>query len=349
LERRVLASDVPGKMLQALRPAGLVGLGILPGPLRRPLGFAGPLISLADYHGKRIGVHPSTVSEEIFRSLGATAIVQSRGNAVSGLDGVESHVAAISSGLDVPGATLTGNVIIEPRPNVIFMNARAFDALDPQQRSLLAQAEARAQAMVYEPDAGAVQDLCRRRTRIVNATAADLAALRGAVRPVYDSLESDAATRAFIAAISSIRDSIEDAPDVVSCPSSETQHHVTTTVTALDGRWDVSYTRNELMAAGADPSEDLPANYGHFIFTFERGSFSQIGPRPGEVEGAGSYVVINHTITFYRTDHAYPGSDTEVWGPYTWSVYRGTLTFAKAGPGPMPTSPVVKSWRSVGA
>jgi TRAP-type C4-dicarboxylate transport system substrate-binding protein len=39
LERKVMDSAIPGSMLQELRPHGLVGLAVLPGPLWRPFGF----------------------------------------------------------------------------------------------------------------------------------------------------------------------------------------------------------------------------------------------------------------------------------------------------------------------
>ena len=63
----------------------------------------------------------------------------------------------------------------------------------------------------------------------------------------------------------------------------------------------------------------------------------------------GTYVVTGDKITFYRHDHAYPGSDTEVVGPYIWSVYRDTLTFKQGGPGFVGgIGWVLKPWRKTG-
>jgi hypothetical protein len=44
------------------------------------------------------------------------------------------------------------------------------------------------------------------------------------------------------------------------------------------------------------------------------------------------------------------GSNTEVQGPYIWSVYKDTLTFKKAVPPgvEIPTGYVVKPWRKTG-
>ena len=71
---------------------------------------------------------------------------------------------------------------------------------------------------------------------------------------------------------------------------------------------------------------------------------------PGDSPASGKYVLNGDEITFYRTDHAYPGSDTEIWGPYSWSVYRDTLTFRKSKSfGEGPTGLVVKPWRRSGS
>ena len=144
-----------------------------------------------------------------------------------------------------------------------------------------------------------------------------------------------------------MRQAAGGSPDAASCTTTKQTSSVTSSATELSGKWVVTYTLFELNAAGADPSEDLPANYGHFTLTFDRGHFLNVGPRVGRGSGpaSGTYVVNGDQITFYRSDHAYPGSDTEIFGPYIWSVYRDTLTFKKNGPGPMPTGLVVKAWR----
>jgi TRAP-type C4-dicarboxylate transport system substrate-binding protein len=78
LERKVLESSIPATMLAGLRPYGLAGLGILPGPLRRPLGFGRPLLAASDYKGARIGIWPSRVTADIFRALGAIPVTPTR-------------------------------------------------------------------------------------------------------------------------------------------------------------------------------------------------------------------------------------------------------------------------------
>src|SRR5215469_14579865 len=145
LERKILASAIPGQMLAALRPHGLTGLAVLPGPLRRPLGFTRPLVAAASYRGARIAIRPSVLDADIFRALGAIPATFYRTLGPGSIAG------------------LTGNVVFEPRANVIFMNSRAFGALTPSQRTELAQAAVRARAAgIYEGnDTASVADLCR--------------------------------------------------------------------------------------------------------------------------------------------------------------------------------------------
>lgn len=350
LEREVLASDLADMMLKGLRPAGLVGLTILPGPLRRPLGVANALRSLSDFRGRKIGIRPSVVTAEALRALGAVPVVLPRDNSTSGLDGAEGHLENLDASLPLRGATITGNVDFEPRPNVIFINRRSFDSLTAAQREVLrrAAAKVRMTAAVYEADGGAAQDLCRRGIKIVVASTSDLAGLRAAVRPVYAAIESNPATKAFIGRIESIRVAEGGSPDTARCTASAEAAGSTQAPTRLDGVWRVSYTESQFFAAGADPSEDVPGNWGQFRFTLDRGQFVEVGPdvAPEDGPASGKYVLNGDEITFYRTDHAYPGSDTEIWGPYIWSVYRDTLTFEKSKNfGEGPTGLVVKPWR----
>jgi TRAP-type C4-dicarboxylate transport system substrate-binding protein len=72
LQDRVLRSPMTGQMLAGLRPLGLAGIGVLPGPLRKPLGITRPLLKPADYAGLKIGAQQSLVAGATMRALGAT-------------------------------------------------------------------------------------------------------------------------------------------------------------------------------------------------------------------------------------------------------------------------------------
>ena len=189
---------------------------------------------------------------------------------------------------------------------------------------------------------------------------AELAGLRAAVRPVYRALESNPTTRLLINEITAMRQAAGGAPGTVTCPAGSTGG-TAATASALKGTWQVTFTEAELAAAGAGaagvgvPSE---GNWGHFIFTLRHGHWwyrlagGDPGVSPNNKLDFGTYVTAGDKISFYRHDHDYSSSDTEIWGPYIWSVYRDTLTFKTAGwsggfQGPM--SLVVKPWDKTGA
>src|SRR5215467_5169172 len=279
LERQVLDSSIPAKMLAGLRPYALAGLGILPGPLRRPLGFGRPLLAASDYKGARIGIRPSQVTADIFRALGAIPVTQTRSSSgvsiTGGLTGFEGHADLIDAGYAVPGAILTGNVVFEPRPNVIFMNQRAFGSLTPGERGVLFRAAAKARgAGIYQGnDLASVADLCHRGIKIVSASPADLAGLRAAVQPVYRTLDANPSTKTFIEQITATRQAAGDPPSTVTCPAAAATGGIIASAAMLQGTWQVTYTQSELAAAGADPNELAPplGNFGHFTLTLSQG------------------------------------------------------------------------------
>jgi hypothetical protein len=94
----------------------------------------------------------------------------------------------------------------------------------------------------------------------------------------------------------------------------------------VEGTWEVSFTRQELLAAGLTaPSEDDPSNYGHFILTLSggRGGFVQEdGPK---ASGGGAYTVdpFGQTLTLCPVNGP----------PFTmpFSVTETTLTFGRGG------------------
>jgi len=360
LERKVLASAIPRKMLAGLQTEGLVGLGILPGPLIRPLSYSRPLLAAASYSGVRIGIIPSVVTADLFRALRATVVVRQRGGVVSageditGLGGLTADTIGIGAGLYTPRAILTGNVILWPNFYVVFVNRGTFDVLTPGQRNLLARAATVASAsLVWEQnDAASMRDLCQRRIKVVSASKADQAGLSAAARPVYRLLESSASTRAFIDDITAMRQATSSTPDAVTCLADQAAAPSRGGAAQLDGTWQVTFTEGQLAAAGAGSGELLPGegNWGHFILKFREGHWWWLGPS-ASASASGTFVVTGRLIVFHRHDTAYAGSNTEVWGPYIWSVYRDTLTFKTdgwSGGVQGPTGMVVKPWQKTG-
>src|SRR5215469_7840519 len=96
LQDRVARSPMIGQMLQGLGPLGLAGIGVLPGPLRKPLGIARPLLKPADYAGLRIGVQQSLVADATMRALGATPVWFPVSGPITGFGGVEQQIGSIA-------------------------------------------------------------------------------------------------------------------------------------------------------------------------------------------------------------------------------------------------------------
>ena len=200
-----------------------------------------------------------------------------------------------------------------PRPIVVFINPGTFD-------SLSATAAAPRCATPCEPrsrprsrrtqadETNAAANLCRRGVMFVTAGAADLAALRRAVQPVYDRLERHAPTKAAIEQIQSMRSETPDAP---ACASSAAPQSAAAEVTPIDGVYRVRITAKELLAAGS--ADASPENYGSYEMTLDRGRFTQL--QPMGYTAAGTYTVAGDTVTWtYATSAGgpYPSQPGEV-------------------------------------
>ena len=74
LQAKVLADPVTSDMLAALEPVGLVGIGMLMGPIRLPSGITRRLLGPSTYAGARVATNPSRISELALRTLGAVPV-----------------------------------------------------------------------------------------------------------------------------------------------------------------------------------------------------------------------------------------------------------------------------------
>lgn len=216
-EDRVLHDPMIDQMLGELDRVGLTGLGVMPGPLRRPLGIGGPLVAAADYAGKTIGVQQSRVAEETMRAFGAKPVWFPVKGHVGAFGGIEQQIASIDGNrYDRVGAYLTANVALWPRPTVVFAASQAYDRLTGQQRGVLRRAAhdvlPGAMAQVREAERQAIGNLCRRGLAFVTAGPRELADLRETVQPVYDSLAQDPRTAAALTAIATAVRSVTTEP-----------------------------------------------------------------------------------------------------------------------------------------
>ena len=347
LEQHVLASNLPARMLPAVDKLDLVGLAVLPGLLRKPLGVRRILRTPQDFEGATIGMRASGVARMTFKALGSNTDVYLPGNRaeVSRLDGIESDADVInSSGYNRGARALTTNVNLWPRVLTLVMNRRKFNALSDRQKEALRSAATPVLDAQLKDDAALdrdkTQNLCREGLALVSAKPADLAALAKSVRPVYARLERNAATSRFIAEIRAMkRRAGPGGGGAVRCGRQTSSVH--TGASPIDGVYRSTVTRAELLRNPAYESGEANAsNYGTFTLTFAKGQFEWTGAESGIPEGGTFTVDGHHRVTIRPTHPSDVAGEEDV---YRWSTYRGLLSFRKVTGGP--TLLVVHPWR----
>ena len=128
LQRRVLESDLASRALEGVEAAGVVGVAVLPGTPRRPLGLTRALVRPQDYQAVTFGIRLGGVAKATVHALGGTAEGYLPG-VVSGLDGAELDLTTVAdNGYDLDARALTANVVLWPRVQTVVMNRKAFEA-----------------------------------------------------------------------------------------------------------------------------------------------------------------------------------------------------------------------------
>jgi TRAP-type transport system periplasmic protein len=347
LEQRVLTSDLPARMLNGVGKQNLVGLAVLPGFMRRPLGIHRVMRSPRDFAGARIGIRPGGVASQTFASLGGTAVSYDPGDpaAVARLDGAELDADVIAgNGYDRGSRALTANVDLWPRAVTLVINERSFDALSKRQKQALTGAAGAAVAPTLKAfaglDAQTTQVLCRRGLRLVSASGSDVSALRAAVQPVYAALARDPETRKAIAEIQNMKSGLgpAGAASVSMCGAKTVAGAGESS--PIDGTYHSTVTRAQLLSnPKIEAGEDNPSNYGHFTLIIRGDRFEWRGSADRIPEG-GTATVRADRLTLRPTSPANSVGQTFV---YRWSRYRGVLSLTKVTPGP--TFLVVHPWR----
>ena len=351
LQDRVLRSPLIGQMLGGLRPLGLAGIGVLPGPLRKPLGITRPLRSPSDYAGLRIGTQQSRVADATMRALGARPVWFGSEAPVAGLGGIEQQISQIQdTGYDQAGKYLTANVSLWPRPLVLFASRKTWAALTPAQRRILQQAitdDLTADTQVVRDNEHTdTSILCRRGLRFVTATPADLAALRRAVQPVYHQLERDPQTRGYIQQIEAMGKGISPQP----VPGCAQIPRLAGQAGPLDGVWQFTSTPADLRAAGTPQGDIVPENYGTFTIVIDRGRFAFTQEtRQACIWGYGTFTVKGNQFEWLFTDGGGIAPDGSANKPgelftFRWSLYRDVLTLYPVNGAASPPNFLAKPW-----
>jgi TRAP-type transport system periplasmic protein len=223
LENAVLRSAIPGRMLAGLASVHVTGLGVLGEGLRLPISARRPLLAPADWRGVSFGTYRSQVQEQAIRALGATPVVafgpvRSHDLGSGQIRGFELDVSRYVhlAGLAAGAPYVAVNVALWPEFDVLFASPRRLASLTAQQRTWLRQAAGGAARDSVGLAAGgnvtSIGRACAMGARFVTATPADLAALRRALSVVYQHLETDPRTRAFIEQIQRLKNGTAAGP-----------------------------------------------------------------------------------------------------------------------------------------
>lgn len=351
-ERRVLASGIADRALPAVDKLGVVGIAVLPGDLRHPLGLTRPLLRPEDFRGALIGVRRSALAKRAFEQLGAQVAFSVAGD-YAGFDGIESDLGSLENDLaDVGAASLAADVSLWPRILVLVANPRAWQALDPRRREALrAAAGASLPAAIDQlrrDDDESYGVLCRRgAVSLARATQGDIAALRAALTPVADDL--DAGTMREIA-----RARADAGPPPAHAPCRPAAHERRGRATPVDGVWKFKSDEADLRAAPGNKADLTPENWGHHVFAFSHGRFAITQEAPGACTWAyGTFSVRGHRMVWDVTDgggfgpqnaNNRPGEHFE----YSWSRFKDTLEVGPVRGAISPANFLALAWQRVG-
>jgi TRAP-type C4-dicarboxylate transport system substrate-binding protein len=286
LERAVIASDVPRKMLPGLDKLGVTGLAVVGEWLRKPVAVKRPLLEPADWRGITFAAFRSRAAAASIRALGARpsdvwGSAQSAALGDGRLEGAENDLGTyIGSSRQEQAPYVTANVNLWPRTTAVIANTKRFSRLTSEQQGWLRQAAADAASRstgMFDQDGQITAALCKLGAHISNATEQQLAALRRALEPVYVELERDPQTKAFVARIEQLKRSTPRGP-ALRIPAGCAGHSPvprasasTGDLGALNGTYRFVVSDAELKANGVTGAFVISQNHGIFTWVLHDG------------------------------------------------------------------------------
>lgn len=219
LQRAVLESDLPDRMLASLEDLGVEGLGLLAGGLRKPISVDRPLLSLADWQGIRFQTFPSELQTTAIMALGAepTDVVFEEldvGIADGSIDGFEKNLLIVQvNDQQLTAPYITVNVSLWPETVALIANPELLRGLTDEQRRWVreaASAAVDASADLYD-DQAVLDELCATGAIASESTPAQLEELRTAFEPVYAELRQDPVTARYLDEITAMKSGMAQA------------------------------------------------------------------------------------------------------------------------------------------
>ncbi len=311
LQDAVIEAGITDEMMQEVDDLGVVGLGVLPDGLRKPIGVAGHIMGPADWREVDFGTLMSNGQGDAIRALGArptvlTGTYRDEAAAYGTIQGFELSLALYDSTMVHAAPYVTANVNLWPLMDVLLANPERLARLTAEQREWLEAAAddaAGRSSILVDKDAEVIPIACATGARFAVASADDLAALRDAVAPVYAQLKRDPSTRVFIERIQALKRSTpaEPAPVIpAGCTGSAAEQEPGPSEVApvkVDGTYRYVITLDEAREADmVDPEDQYPQT---ITWTLVNGRFTSSGGL------AGTYSVEGDRITFDSPDFGY--------------------------------------------
>ncbi len=353
LEAKVFEQGIPRQMLESVSDLDLVGIGVLPGPMRKVLGVSQAFTRPADFAGQVVGLQDSVLAEKTLKALRAEPRPVPAEAQLDGLDAYEQQLDSIAgNSYDESAEYVTANLNLWPRPLVIVMGKESFASLTPRQQSALKEAAdaaiPEALAASRKDDEEAASKLCRRGVTFAAASESDLSELRAAFGPVYADLAADPRTKSYVDAITGLKTEVAASAAAPVCASDFESGQSSSEPTPIDGIYRASFAKQDLANSPLlyDPREANDENWGDLTLTLDEGrvTFEQLN----DVEStstSGTFALDGDSIVLDFTEGVNAG-ETFV---SRWSLFRDELTFNRdEALGEIPTPYVIEPWERVG-
>jgi TRAP-type C4-dicarboxylate transport system substrate-binding protein len=253
LQGKVFEAGIPQEMLSGLGTLDLVGIGVLPGPMRKVLGVRKQFTKPGDFAAAVVGIQASAVADQAFHALGATAKPVPPGAKLDGLDAYEQQLSSIhGNNYAAVAKYVTGNLNLWPRPLVIIANQAAYDGLSADQHDMMAAASEHTVQVAMEAErtdeTNAITVLCKAGLTFGQSSEADLEAFEKSLAPVYSTIRKDSASAAVLDRITAIKQSLHRAPDSADCSNvADDQQQAS----RYDGTYEMSIVWPEVKGADA--------------------------------------------------------------------------------------------------
>ena len=169
-EAAVLRSALARSMLAGVGAAGVTGLALLAGDLRRPFGVSAPLLDPQAYRGLHFGIYASSATTAALQTLGAQPVSRWSGNLATAIEAGQidafEHTLRLYVADNLAGVApyAAANVVLSPHVLVLI----ADPGLPAAQRRWVEQAAADASAAsipLARDDAALVTTACAQGAR----------------------------------------------------------------------------------------------------------------------------------------------------------------------------------------